>query len=366
MHPFQKPSLGIYIHWPYCLSKCPYCDFASSVHTQIDEELLFKGFLRDIKYFYTYEKSQHIVSSVFFGGGTPSIMSPQLTDRILNELHKYFSFHTLPEISLEANPDAITLSKMKAFYQTGVNRLSIGVQALNEKDLLFLGRRHTVSTALKRIQEASNVFEKVNIDLIYARPGQTLKKWEDELKQALKLNLTHYSFYQLSIEEGTPFFNQEIALPSDKQASRLYILTENMMTQAGIEPYEISNYAKPGYECRHNLTYWRGEDYIGIGPAAHGRLGRLAIENDKNVSQWLKKGPHITELSVSEKKLEKLLMGIRLIQEGFPLQELNLKNVQIALHKKWAILTGNHLFTTQKGRLMLNQLILLLNQDPKK
>lgn len=363
MLPFAKPCLGIYIHWPYCLSKCPYCDFSSYACKQIDEEILLTGYLRDIQQFSAENTGKQSISSIFFGGGTPSLMSVRLADTLLNTLHKHFSFQDNPEISLEVNPDAITFEKMKDFRQAGINRLSVGVQSLNEKDLAFLGRRHTVSTALKRIEEGACLFNNMSMDLIYARPGQTLKNWETELNRALALQLPHYSLYQLSIEEGTPFFDQPLSLPSDKQAARLYVLTENMMTNAGVLPYEISNYAKPGHECRHNLIYWRGQDYIGIGPAAHGRLGQTATENDKNIGDWLKNGPHITLLSDSEKKLEKLLMGIRLIQEGFSTENLCPQGIQKAIRKKWVVLKENHLFTTQKGRLMLNQLILLLSQD---
>lgn len=363
MIPFIEPSLGIYIHWPYCLSKCPYCDFSSYTFKKIDEEILLTGYLRDIRQFSTKNIHNQPVTSVFFGGGTPSLMSTHMLNSLLNELHKYFSFQNNPEISMEANPDAITLEKMKDFHRMGINRLSIGVQSLIKKDLSFLGRRHTVSTALERIKEASCIFDNINMDLIYARPKQTLKNWETELKEALALQLPHYSLYQLSIEEGTPFFEQQISLPSDKQATHLYMLTEDIMTKANFIPYEISNYAKQGYECQHNLIYWRGQDYIGIGPAAHGRLGKVATENNKNINEWLKKGPHQTLLSDSEKKLEKLLMGIRLTNEGFPVENLSPESVQKAVKKKWITLKGNRLFTTQVGRLMLNQLILLLSSD---
>lgn len=359
MNPFTKQTAGIYIHWPYCLSKCPYCDFASSVCTQIDEKSLLNGYLRDITYFKEYMGSTSIIS-VFFGGGTPSLMSPAFVETLLNHLYKHFSFQKNPEISLEANPDAIDAQKMRAFSTAGINRLSIGVQSLNEKDLHFLGRKHSVATALKRIEEALHYFNRLNIDLIYARPTQTLKSWEKELTHALSLGLSHYSLYQLSLEEGTPFFKNQVAVPSDKQATRLYCLTQDIMTDAGILPYEISNYAQQGQECLHNLVYWKGLNYLGIGPAAHGRIDKIATSNDKNVQKWLRNEPILTPLSSKEKRLEKILMGLRLIQEGFPCCNLNQKGIQTALKKGWITCQNEYVFTTLKGRLMLNQLILLL------
>lgn len=361
MYPSTKPILGIYIHWPYCLSKCPYCDFASSICTQIDEKELLSGYKRDIKILYEKVTEKTTVSSVFFGGGTPSLMSSEFTETLLNELNKYFSFEKNPEISLEANPDAITIHKMKAFQQAGINRLSIGVQALNNKDLHFLGRRHTVETALKRLDEANHIFEVVNMDLIYARPGQTLKSWENELKKALALNLKHYSLYQLSIEEETPFFEKKISTVSEQHSRRLYCLTEEIMQEGGLLPYEISNYAKKGSECQHNLIYWRGQDYLGIGPAAHGRIGQIATTNNKSVINWLQNNPQTTLLTPKEKRMEKILMGLRLIQEGFPIQNLNPIGIQKAFKKKWITQKDNLIFTTQKGRLMLNQLILYVS-----
>ncbi len=359
MSPLIKPSLGIYIHWPYCLSKCPYCDFASYACPQINEETLFEGYKRDFLQFLSFIKNRQI-SSIFFGGGTPSLMSPNLIERLLNLFLTELSFQKNTEISLEANPDAITAEKMKDFYNIGINRLSVGVQALNEEDLHFLGRRHTLKTAIQRIQEAASIFERINMDLIYARPKQTLSQWEKELELALSFKLSHYSLYQLTIEEGTPFFNREISTPSEQHAARLYQLTDNIMNTAQIPAYEISNYAKKGFECQHNLIYWQTNDYLGIGPAAHGRIGLTATQNSKSVTEWLQKGPSWETLTPEEKKTEKILMGLRLTQQGFPIEIVNPSGVQKALQKKWITLKDNQIFTTMKGRLMLNQLILLL------
>ena len=357
----KKPAFGLYIHWPYCLSKCPYCDFASCVIQKIDEEILLKSYIRDILFFKEAFSSFQEVTSIFFGGGTPSLMSEKMFDTLMNTFSKHFSISNHAEISLEANPDAITLNKMKSFKQSGLNRLSIGVQSLKEKDLKFLGRKHSLQTALATIQNAKNVFNRINIDLIYARPHQRLKDWENELLTALNLGLSHYSLYQLTLEENTPFYKNNIPQISQTQAVRLYKLTEDIMTAHNILPYEISNYAKKGQECRHNLIYWRGQNYLGIGPSAHGRFNLIATETEKNVTKWIKSNPTLTPLTQTEKKDEHLLMGLRLIQEGYLLEKLNPISVQKAIQKGWVFCDKKYLFTTQKGRLMLNQLILLLS-----
>lgn len=358
----KKQAFGLYIHWPYCLSKCPYCDFASHVIQKIDEDQLLKTYIRDILFFKENFSNLPQITSIFFGGGTPSLMTSKMFDALMNQIHKNFSISEKAEISLEANPDAINLEKMKDFKQTGLNRLSIGVQALNDKDLKFLGRRHSLNTALTQINTAKSIFKRINIDLIYARPKQRLKEWENELLFALSLGLSHYSLYQLTIEENTPFYKKNIPQISQTQARRLYKLTEEIMTQHKILPYEISNYAKKGEECQHNLLYWHGQNYLGIGPAAHGRFNLTATENEKNVLKWLSNKPTLTPLTPEEKKDEKLLMGLRLVQEGYPLKELNPISVKKAIQKGWATCDKRYLHTTLNGRLVLNQLILLLSQ----
>lgn len=357
----KKRDFGLYIHWPYCLNKCPYCDFASSVSSLINEEALLQGYSRDISVFKEKFKNLPPLSSIFFGGGTPSLMSEKMFFNLMNIIHKYFSVQKDIEISLEANPEAITLKKMKSFKKAGLNRLSIGVQSLNDTDLKMLGRIHTAKTALIRIDEAKTVFNRVSIDLIYARYRQSLKSWEKELLQAISLGLSHYSLYQLTIEEGTPFYKRNIPQISELQARRLYKLTEEIMKTHNILPYEISNYAKKGEECRHNLLYWRMNNYLGIGPAAHGRINLFATENDKKVSNWFLNPPIISKLTPKEKEEEQLLMGIRLIQEGYPIKNIDEKAIEKALKNKWITLKNNKIYTTQQGRLMLNRLILLLS-----
>ena len=356
--PQKKPSqlFGLYIHWPYCLSKCPYCDFASSVCPHIDEDSLFSGYKRDLQNFQT----DRPITSIFFGGGTPSIMSIPFLEKIMQEIQKNYTLTPDIEISMEANPDAISLGKMQEFNQLGINRLSIGVQALNEKALVFLGRRHTLNRALECIEEAKSVFHNINIDLIYARPHQSIIAWEKELNQALSLDLQHYSLYQLTIEDHTIFSHQHQKVATETQARKLYISTEKIMSQNGILPYEVSNYAKPGFECRHNLTYWLGCDYIGIGPAAHGRLGMKATENPRTVQTWLQYGTTSEILTPQQRHMEKLLMGLRLKNYNFPTKDIPEQNIQKALQKKWITRTPYGIRPTLQGTLLLNQLILLL------
>ena len=354
----KNPSqlFGLYIHWPYCLSKCPYCDFASSVCKHIDEDVLFGGYQRDLKRF----RTDRPLTSIFFGGGTPSIMSVSMLKRLMMEIQKNYVLDPDIEISMEANPDAISLDKMHAFAELGINRLSVGIQALNEKDLKFLGRHHTLKRALECIDEAKTTFQNINIDLIYARPKQSVSAWEKELQRALDLDLPHYSLYQLTIEDGSIFSKINQPAASETQARKLYIATENLITKSKTRPYEVSNYAKPGFECRHNLTYWLGKDYIGIGPAAHGRLGLLATENPRSVHTWLTQGTHTELLTNEQRQMEKLLMGLRLRNYSFPSKGLKDQNIQKAQQLGWITQTKQGIRPTLQGTLMLNQLTLLL------
>lgn len=359
MKTVQNPLFGLYIHWPYCLSKCPYCDFFSHPCHSPDEEVLLNTYIRDLQHM-KHLTFNHTLTSIFFGGGTPSLMSESFFEKIMNHIRQHFNFDTNIEITLEANPDAITPDKMRFFKSHGINRLSIGVQALNDSDLKFLGRKHSVQTAIKRITEAQNIFPRLNIDLIYARPNQTLKAWENELKTALNLGLTHYSLYQLTIEENTPFGKNNVLGADEENAERLYRLTDEIMTTANIASYEVSNYAQPGYESKHNLTYWTGHDYIGIGPAAHGRIGLTATEAPRNVNQWIKNGIHSISLTQTERFEEKILMGLRLTKTPFPTAGLSQKSIQKALKMGWITKNNNTITPTLEGTLMLNTLILTL------
>lgn len=351
----QKP-FSIYIHWPYCLSKCPYCDFASCPTSFIDEKNLWSGYNRDILSL----PEGRPVHSIFFGGGTPSLMSSDLCFQLLDLIRSRHPIEKNCEITMEANPDAISLSKMQDFLKAGVNRLSIGVQSLREKDLRFLGRRHTKETAIYRVLEAKEIFPEINMDLIYARPNQTPDEWKTELEEALSLGLTHYSLYQLSIEPETPFEKKGIMPANEETATLLYCLTDDIMTKSGIPAYEVSNYAVKGHECQHNLAYWRTNDYAAVGPAAHGRIDMWAIQNPVNVSEWLQKGGSKTKLSKKEKQTERIMMGIRLRQEGCLIDDISQQAMNEAILRHWAYKQKEKLIPTRDGILMLNQLILLL------
>ena len=360
MQPFTKPLFGIYIHWPFCLSKCPYCDFYSQTDTTVDYNILMKHYQRDILFFKSKMKNVPTVTSIFFGGGTPSLMPKCFFEDLMLFLRKEFLFSSDIEISLEANPDAVDEQKMVFFKQNGVNRLSVGVQALKDSDLRMLGRRHSVETALNRIKEAKNIFDKVNMDLIYARPNQSVVQWEEELNQALDLNLSHYSLYQLTIEENTPFGKQNIRVPDEDVSIELYLKTNDIMAQRGKPAYEISNYADIENQCRHNLTYWLGGDYLGIGPAAHGRMGLIATQNPRSVKQWLKEEPVCQLLTTDEKQAEQIIMSLRLFNKGFPIEMLDFSGVQKALDWGWGICRDNLFYPTINGHLLLNQLVELV------
>ena len=262
---------------------------------------------------------------------------------------------------MEANPDAVTKEKMIAFKQAGINRLSLGVQALNDTDLKFLGRIHSSKTALERIEQMRHVFDNCSVDLIYARPNQTIKDWEAELKQVLSFDLPHISLYQLTIEEGTAFERKGIELIDDETARALYLKTFEMAEMAGVPLYEVSNFARNGFECRHNLLYWQGDDYAGIGPAAHGRLGLIATKNPKDVKEWLSSGTTQTKLTAQERMEEKILMGLRL-RRGMSSKGIHPDKLEAAVRKGWLFYDARNewMAPTIEGLLMLNQLILML------
>ena len=347
-------DFGLYIHWPYCLSKCPYCDFASTcIHRNLEE--LKVGYMRDIA-----SAPKGNLVSIYFGGGTPSLMGPDFLDFLMNQIHQKWNVDKNAEITMEANPDAIDLEKMKIFKNLGINRLSVGVQSLNEDHLKFLGRRHSVQTALKCIENAQKVFFKVNMDLMYALPYQSLKDWERELRQALALKLTHYSLYQLTIEEGTVFYHCHQKTCSDIQARRLYILPDEIMNAAGIPAYEVSNYARKGFESRHNMLYWTGKDYIGIGPAAAGRVLGYATQNARSVGSWLKQEAVQEKLTADQIQMEHLLMGLRLRQKFYPTTGINPQAIHQVKRKGWLIQKNQGIRPTLRGTLMLNRLIQML------
>lgn len=321
---------GVYVHWPFCASKCPYCDFNSHVH---------RGPFDEIDYVAAYEREiatvaelapGRVVQSIFFGGGTPSLMNPQSTGRILDAIAKHWTMDAKAEITLEANPTSVEVDRFKGYRAAGVNRVSLGVQSLREGPLAELGRRHTVDEAVAAVRIAQSVFERSSFDLIYARPKQTLEDWEDELKEALWLARGHISLYQLTIEQGTRYFDLhragKLQMPNEDLAADFYELTQELTAEAGLPAYEISNHARPGQESRHNMLYWRYGEYAGIGPGAHGRLlinnQRHATAAEKMPFDWQKRvqrqghGMVVDDvLTWEEQGDEFLVMGLRL-KEG--------------------------------------------------
>jgi putative oxygen-independent coproporphyrinogen III oxidase len=330
IHADTQPAFGVYVHWPFCLSKCPYCDFNSHVrHAPIDEERFARAFEREIETTAARTPGR-TVSSIFFGGGTPSLMKPQTISAILDSIGKHWSVAPDAEVSLEANPTSVDATRFHGYRAAGVNRVSLGVQALNDASLKSLGRLHTAREALDAVAIARKAFDRYSFDLIYARPGQTPEMWTDELKLAISEAAEHLSLYQLTIEEGTPFFGLHAAgklkTPDEDMARILYDVTQDVCAQQGLPSYEISNHARPGAECKHNLVYWRGQEYAGVGPGAHGRIDiggrRHAIATEKRPETWLMRveasghGVINDELLNSEERADEfLLMGLRL-KEG--------------------------------------------------
>ncbi len=321
---------ALYIHWPFCLKKCPYCDFNSHVRDSVDVELWQHSLLSDMRHEAELAGSEPL-ESVFFGGGTPSLMPPALVGSLLAEAEKLWGFSPRIEITLEANPSSVEASNFAALAQAGVNRISIGIQSLEDETLRFLGRLHSAKEGLEALAVAQENFERVSFDLIYARPGQTPRDWESELRRALALGTGHLSLYQLTIEPGTRFETdvrlKKFSPLEDDLAADLYALTQELTEAAGLPAYEVSNHARPGEESRHNLTYWRYQDYCGIGPGAHGRRHETAAERHKKPENYLdacqNAGNGIKverSLAASEQAAESLLVGLRLA-EGIDLPD---------------------------------------------
>ncbi|MBT4932013.1 MAG: coproporphyrinogen III oxidase [Rhodospirillaceae bacterium] len=367
-------GLSLYIHWPFCLSKCPYCDFNSHVSVgPVDEERWRRALLAEMAHF-AAETRQNRLETVFFGGGTPSTMAPATTAALISAAKGFWTCSETLEITLEANPTSVEAGKLADFANAGVNRLSLGVQSFNDKSLKFLGREHSANDAMKAISLASERFERFSFDLIYGLPGQQTADWKNELNQALELAGGHLSLYQLSIEEGTPFFCDGVAEADSESGADFYELTHEQMALKGFNAYEISNYALENQECRHNLAIWRGGDYVGIGPGAHGRLSGSAATDAlyqiHDPARWLErvdKDGHATAkrhtLSAASRAEELLLTGLRLSQgidgERFSRVRaiIDENALQRLIEAEFLICDENGLCTTQKGRLCLNAVL---------
>lgn len=379
MEDWRHGGFGIYLHWPFCLSKCPYCDFNSHVVAAVDQNIWRDAYLSELRRA-AAETHGRIVTSVFFGGGTPSLMEPDLVATILAEVRALWPLANDLEVTLEANPSSVDSARFRGFSAAGVNRISMGVQALNDRDLRRLGRLHSVSEAHKAFDIARANFNRVSFDLIYARQDQTLADWKAELTEAATMAVDHLSLYQLTIEDGTTFGARHAAgklkgLPEEDVAADMYQLTQEILDQAGMPAYEISNHSREGAESRHNLIYWRYGDYIGIGPGAHGRLTlngqKHATEAIRAPGAWLEamrrdgsgELPRVT-LSDGECGDEYMLMAMRL-REGADMARYKTLCGQSLRHDAIAHLeglglvrvSGHRIAATQSGRIVLNAIL---------
>jgi putative oxygen-independent coproporphyrinogen III oxidase len=376
---WQNGGFGIYVHWPFCLSKCPYCDFNSHVRQNIDHAVWKEALLSEIRHVAKLTPDRS-VQSIFFGGGTPSLMAPDTVDAIINETAKHWRVANNIEITLEANPTSVEAKKFSDFSAAGVNRISMGIQALNDTDLKRLGRLHTVNEAIQAFDIAKTYFNRVSFDLIYARQEQTLKCWQSELKQALDLTIDHLSLYQLTIENGTRFGElydkgKLTGLPDDDLAADMYQATEEICETAGLYNYEISNYARKGAESNHNLIYWRYGDYVGIGPGSHGRITVNGIKKATATpllpEKWLTcvqscgySFETTDTISYNEQGEEYLMMSLRLA-EGTDLERFyNLSGRGLCTEKIKALTDAglvthknNRLTASSSGRMVLNAIL---------
>lgn len=375
---WQNGGFGIYLHWPFCQAKCPYCDFNSHVSREIDQSRWLRAYLSEIDRLAALVPGR-VLSSVFFGGGTPSLMDPDVVAGILERIRRHWPTANNMEVTLEANPGSVEAGRFAGYAQAGVSRVSMGIQALNNRDLRRLGRIHTVEEAQTAFDIARAQFDRVSFDLIYARQDQTLVEWESELRQALSMAVDHLSLYQLTIEQGTAFGDRYTAgklrgLPPDDLSADMYQATQDICGAAGMDAYEVSNHARPGAESRHNSLYWRYGDYVGIGPGAHGRLTlngqRHAIEQWHMPGKWLAMAEMgnadeaLTPLPSEDQAVEFLLMGLRLSDgidprryaalsgRSFPAEKLDyLSGLDMIEHGP------THLRVTSQGRMVLNAVL---------
>ena len=340
MNASQTPSLALYVHWPFCVSKCPYCDFNSHVRAEVDQVAWREALLADLAY-EARETAGQRLGSIFFGGGTPSLMPPETVAAIIAAAERAWGFEPGIEITLEANPSSVEAARFAAIAAAGVNRVSLGLQALDDQALIFLGRAHAVNEGLAALDKAQAAFSRVSFDLIYARPGQSLAAWEAELARAIGFGTEHLSLYQLTIEPGTRFATEAAAgrltIPDADTAADLFEATRAQTAAAGLPAYEVSNHALAGAESRHNLSYWRYSGYVGIGPGAHGRRNALATTRHRKPENWIAAvarnghGAQAEEaLSARDRATEALVMGLRL-DEGIDIAALKRRGIDLAI-----------------------------------
>jgi putative oxygen-independent coproporphyrinogen III oxidase len=374
--------LALYIHWPFCVAKCPYCDFNSHVRERLPQAEMLAALRAELAW-EAARLGPRQVNSIFFGGGTPSLMEPDSVAALIDDAGRLFTLAEGAEITLEANPTSIEAGRFAAYRAGGVNRVSIGVQSFEPASLKFLGRQHSAEQAIAAIELGAKIFPRISFDLIYARPEQTEAAWRAELRQALSLAADHLSLYQLTIEEGTKFATLygrgEFVLPEEELAARLYDATAEEGARFGLEPYEISNYARPGAESRHNLAYWRYQDYAGIGPGAHGRVSiggqLLATSRHRAPEAWMERvqrdGHGTTEeqpISQADQAREALLMGLRLAEgvsipyftarTGLALEDaVEADMLAACIEEGYLTLTPERITATTQGRHRLDALL---------
>lgn len=375
---WRSGGFGLYVHWPYCLAKCPYCDFNSHVSSQVDTRAWTAALCAEVKRAAEATEGR-VLNSVYFGGGTPSLMPPEMVGEVLSEAFTHWAPANDIEVTLEANPTSVEAGKLTAFRDAGVNRVSMGLQALNDADLRRLGRQHSAQEGKSAFELAQRVFDRVSFDLIYARQFQTLEAWRIELQEALSMQAGHLSLYQLTIEDGTVFGRMHQqgllrGLPADDLGADFWDLTQELCEAGGLPAYEVSNHARPGQESRHNLVYWNYGDYVGVGPGAHGRLSiggaRYATAAPKDPAAWLKQAlsQHVDDNPVrlrrDEQSTEFLLMGLRLREgisasrfasiAGHPLSEAAVTElVELGMIE----VNGDQVRTTKSGRPLLNAVL---------
>tara|TARA_R100000935_G_scaffold12759_2_gene25625 strand:+ start:1115 stop:2272 length:1158 start_codon:yes stop_codon:yes gene_type:complete len=381
---WRQGGFGLYIHWPFCEAKCPYCDFNSHVSRSIDQRAWRDAYLSELERG-AAETQGRVLNAVFFGGGTPSLMDPDVVADVIAAIRRLWPTANDLEITLEANPGSVEADRFAAFRQAGVNRISMGIQALNDADLKRLGRIHTIAEGLAAFDIARTTFDRVSFDLIYGRQNQTLVDWQTELKQALSLAIDHMSLYQLTIEQGTAFGDRYAigklrGLPTDDLGADMYAATQDICGEMGMPSYEVSNHARDGAQSRHNLIYWRYGDYLGIGPGAHGRLtqngNRFATECFSNPKRWLDASVSgATEkprelLTTEDQGSEFLMMGLRL-KEGVDLRRYEalagapLSTKKITQMQDIGMISRVHdqLFVTDQGFMVLNAILAELLSD---
>ncbi|MCC2108596.1 MAG: coproporphyrinogen III oxidase [Hyphomicrobiales bacterium] len=363
------PGFGVYVHWPFCLSKCPYCDFNSHVRRNpVDEDRYVEAFRVELAHRAKLTRGR-TVGSVFFGGGTPSLMKPRTVEAILQAIADNWTIEKGAEITLEANPSSVEAERFRGYRSVGVNRVSLGVQALDDSDLRMLGRLHNRAEALAALDVATSTFERVSFDLIYGRPAQSIERWRAELTEALARAPEHMSLYQLTIEPDTMFERLEragkLVMPSLDIQRDLWDVTQSLMAKAGMPAYEVSNHAREGAESRHNMIYWRYGEYVGVGPGAHGRImdreGRRAQATEKHPEMWLTcvetEGHGLVEdeaLSIEEQGDEFLLMGLRLTEGIDPGRFHLLTGKPLAASRVAELIADGLVEYTREGRLRVS------------